>query len=101
MILDGRTYLPGRYMGYATGMNSADIVRNPVDSTAAFNYDAHTVIFTRGGSTCMEDGVLRRMDVAPIDASGRIRVPARYFGDAFGCRVSCDQSTREVLLSRK
>jgi len=100
-IQDSRTYLPIRYMGYAIGMSDSDIVWNPDNDTATFSYTGNTVVFTLGSKTYTVNGQPHEMDVTPIDRNGRICIPARFFGDAFGYGVSWDPVTREVLLNRQ
>jgi len=99
-IENGRTYVPVRYMGYAIGMSSSDISWNPNNNTATFTYAGQTVVFTLGSTTYTVNGEPHEMDVTPVDRNGRICIPARFFGDAFGFGVTWNASTQEVDLSR-
>ncbi|MDA8333480.1 MAG: stalk domain-containing protein [Peptococcaceae bacterium] len=99
-IQDSRTYVPIRFMGYAIGMSDSDIVWNQNNNTATFNYAGKVLEFTLGSSTYTVNGTPYQMDVTPIDQNGRICVPARYFGDAFGYTASWNANTQEVELSR-
>ncbi|MDA8335511.1 MAG: stalk domain-containing protein, partial [Peptococcaceae bacterium] len=99
-IQDGRAYVPLRYMGYAIGMSSSDISWNSNTDMATFSYAGQTVVFTLGSTTYTVNGEPHEMDVTPKDVNGRIFIPARFFGDAFGYSVSWNASTREVELSR-
>jgi len=99
-IQDGRTYVPLRYMGYAIGMSSSDISWNSNNDTATFSYAGKTVVFRLDSKIYTVNGTPYQMDVVPIDENGRIFVPARFAGDAFGYSASWNPSTREVDLSR-
>jgi len=99
-IRQGRTYLPVRYMGYAIGMGSSDINWNPQTETATFNYAGQVVSFTLGVSSYTVDGITHPMDVSPVIVNGRMCIPARYFGDAFGYTVGWSGTDQQVTLTR-
>jgi len=99
-IRDSRTYVTIRYLGYAIGMSGSNITWNPDNDTATFSYAGKVVIFTLGSSTYTVNGTSYQMDVTPIDRNGRICIPARYLGDAFGYTVHWNSRNKEVVLSR-
>jgi protocatechuate 3,4-dioxygenase beta subunit len=99
-IKHGRTYVPVRYIGYAIGMSGSDISWDSNNDTATFSYAGKTVEFTLGSKTYTINGEPNEMDVIPIDLNGRIFIPVRFVGDAFGYSVSWNASTRKVRFSR-
>jgi len=96
----GRTFLPIRYMGYAIGMTNNDITWDQSTGTATFSYAGHTVSFTLGSDSYSVDGVVHAMDVAPVMVDGRVCVPARYFGDAFGYQIGWSAAGQAVTMTR-
>jgi hypothetical protein len=41
------------------------------------------------------------MDVAPVSREGRVCLPARYVAEFFGCRVSWDEASQMVMITKE
>ncbi len=96
----GRTYVPVRYLAYALGVPEKGIVWDGKSKTVTLTLGSTVVKLTVGEKVLLLNGTVRAMDVAPVNVSGRVFLPARFVADAFGYQVQWLESSREVLITR-
>lgn len=96
----GRTYVPLRYMAYILGINDANIIWNGVDRSVTLMNQDVIVIFTLDSTEYSVNGAGCTMEVSPRAVDNRVFLPARYVAEAFGCTVTWDAATEQVLISR-
>jgi hypothetical protein len=83
---DGRTFLPMRYAAKAIGIEDSDITWEI--GTAWFLMGEKIVSITLGSSVMYVNGVAVTMDVVPEIVNGRVMLPIRWIGKAFGVEVT-------------
>lgn len=99
-IEDGRTYVPVRYLAYALGIPETGISWDGKTNTVTLILGSTVVKLTVGEKVLLLNETARAMDVAPVNVSGRVFLPARFVAEAFGYQVQWLESTREVLITR-
>lgn len=99
-IEGGRTYVPVRYLAYALGMPEKGVGWDGKTNTVTLTLGSTVVRLTVGKKGLLLNGVARSMDVAPVNVSGRVFLPARFVAEAFGYQVQWLEATHEVLITR-
>ncbi len=100
VISGGRTYVPVRYLAYALGVSQSGVVWDDKTKTVALALGSTVVKLTVGEKVLLLNGTERTMDVAPVNVSGRVFLPARFVAEAFGYRVQWLESERQVLITK-
>ncbi len=96
--INGRTFLPLRYVGLSLGVDADDI---KWDGSAAILTKGDKTVIVRPGSKILQvNKTGKEMDVTPeIVPPGRIMLPYRFVAEAFGASVGWDGATRTVTMS--
>ncbi|MDZ7609904.1 MAG: copper amine oxidase N-terminal domain-containing protein [Bacillota bacterium] len=96
--INGRTFLPLRYVGLSLSVDADDI---KWDGSAAILTKGDKTVIVRPGSKILQvNKTGREMDVTPeIVPPGRIMLPYRFIAEAFGASVGWDGATRTVTMS--
>lgn len=98
-ILDGRTMVPIRYIGYALGLQDNGIKWDQATRTVTLVKDNITEKFTVGSQVREINGVKGQMDIAPVLENGRVFLPARFVTEGFGFNVRWNGEDRFVYLT--
>ena len=104
------TMVPVRFVANAFGLTNDQIVWDPEDRTATIFAPNRTVQFQYGSSTMIVDGVAITMtspdglpvqaEIVEIDGIGRMYLPFRALGNAFGVPVDWDAETRTAIYNQ-
>jgi hypothetical protein len=100
LLINGRSYVPVRYLAYALGVKPDDVSWNDATQTATLTLKDDTTIilkFTIGSYTYYVNGQAKQMDVTPILINERTYLPARFVAEAFGYKVDWNDANQEVL----
>jgi len=92
----GRTFVPLRYLGNALG---ADVRWDGKAKKVTLTRGATRAELTVDKKAVVLDGVERAIDVAPLLRGGRVYLPARFVGDAFGYDSAWDAAAGMVTLT--
>lgn len=97
-IKNSRTYLPVRYVAYALGVDSDNVLWDEATKTVTLIKGMNAVQLTIGSNVLKLNGVSITMDVAPELQSGRTMLPFRFIAQAFGASVTWDEATQTVTM---
>lgn len=96
-LRDGRTYLPLRYVGVSLGVSPDGIEWD--GRTATLKRGDITVKVSVGSKTLLVNDTPVQMDVVPeIAPPGRVMLPYRFIGEAFGASVHWNPTAQTVTL---
>jgi peptidoglycan/xylan/chitin deacetylase (PgdA/CDA1 family) len=95
-IIRGRTVVPLRAIFEALG---AEVKWDAGTSRVTAIKDGRTVILTVGSLRAQVDDKHYLLDAAPIISNGRVLVPLRFSGEAFGAEVAWEAETLKILLT--
>lgn len=95
-IIRGRTLVPIRAVFEALG---AEVTWDASTSRVFAATGGRTVTLTVGSLIAGVDDKRYLLDVAPIISNGRVLVPLRFSGEAFGAEVAWEAETLKILLS--
>lgn len=96
-VKDGRTYLPTRYVAYALGVSSDNVLWDGTKAT--FILGNRVVQVVPGTTTLIINGATVTMDVPAEIVNGRVMVPFRWIAQAFGAQVQWDDATQTVTMT--
>ncbi|GBF33965.1 hypothetical protein DCCM_3076 [Desulfocucumis palustris] len=96
-IQSGRTFVPVRFLGNALGLDDSKITWDNGTNTATLAGSAATLQLTIGKAQISINGQNKAMDVAPLLASGRTFLPARYVAEGLGYQVGWDEAAQTVV----
>ncbi|MCR4420255.1 MAG: copper amine oxidase N-terminal domain-containing protein [Clostridia bacterium] len=99
-IENGRTYLPVRYAAYAVGVSEDQILWDAATATATFMKGDRVVQFVANTNKMIVNGSAITIDVPIKSVSGRLVVPIRWVGVAFGCTVDWNAETQTVTVTQ-
>ncbi|NPV91540.1 MAG: hypothetical protein HPY50_12290 [Firmicutes bacterium] len=88
IVIDGRTYVPLRYLAYSIGITDENIRWDPAASKVTLAKDGKTVELFIGKPEMTVNGSPQAIEAAPIIADGRVFLPARYIAIAFGYSIT-------------
>ena len=101
------TMVPLRFVANAFGLSDDKIAWDSASKTATISAADRTIQFTAGSSTVKVDGISSKMtspdgkevmaELKTINGSGRMYLPFRALGDAFGASVNWDSGTRTAI----
>ncbi|MDK2805615.1 MAG: hypothetical protein PWQ94_779 [Thermoanaerobacterium sp.] len=96
-VKDGRTYLPTRYVAYALGVSSDNVLWDGTKAT--FILGNRVVQVVPGTTTLIINGATVTMDAPAEIVNGRVMVPFRWIAQAFGAQVNWDDATQTVTMT--
>lgn len=96
-VKNGRTYLPTRYVAYALGVSSDNVLWDGTKAT--FILGNRVVQVTPGSTTLTINGTPVTMDAPAEIVNGRVMVPFRWIAQAFGAQVNWDDATQTVTMT--
>ena len=97
-IIDGRTFVPVRYVAYAVGVEEDDIKWDSTAQKVTIIKDETRVGFLIGQKYQYINDQPRLMDVTPYIKDGRTMLPARWVAEPFGAKVNWDEATQQVKI---
>ncbi|WP_434642489.1 copper amine oxidase N-terminal domain-containing protein [Thermoanaerobacterium thermosaccharolyticum] len=97
-VKNGRTYLPARYVAYALGVSSDNVIWDGTKATFILN---NRVVQVTPGSTTLVigTGATVTMDAPAEIVNGRVMVPFRWIAQAFGAQVQWDATNQTVTMT--
>ncbi|MHB8986250.1 MAG: copper amine oxidase N-terminal domain-containing protein [Eubacteriales bacterium] len=99
-ILEGRTFVPVRYMAEPLGAHVG--WDEPTQRITIFqSYHNIHIVLQIDNKTLVAGGVPSQMEVAPVIVNGRAYLPARYVAEAMGYLVKWDSNAQAVSLYDK
>ncbi|ADL70034.1 copper amine oxidase domain protein [Thermoanaerobacterium thermosaccharolyticum DSM 571] len=98
-VKNGRTYLPTRYVAYALGVSSDNVLWDGTKAT--FILGNRVVQVTPGSTTLTINGAPVTMDAPAEIVNGRVMVPFRWIAQAFGAQVQWDATNQTVTMTLK
>lgn len=93
---NGRTLIPLRLIGDVMGANITWIAK---DKEAILSMGNDIVSLVLGENTAIVNGEQKQLDTIPVSNNSTIMVPARFISEAFGIKVSYNQTTNVVQLT--
>ncbi|ACV61481.1 copper amine oxidase domain protein [Desulfofarcimen acetoxidans DSM 771] len=100
-LLNGRTYVPLRYLAQALVIPEAGILWSPEEQTITLNHNGITVKLAVGSNLIYVNNVaLSPMDIVPVIKNDRVFLPARYVAESFGCQVAWQEATQTVIITQ-
>ncbi|MFU0782464.1 MAG: Copper amine oxidase N-terminal domain-containing protein [Thermoanaerobacterium thermosaccharolyticum] len=96
-VKNGRTYLPTRYVAYALGVSSDNVLWDGTKAT--FILGNRVVQVTPGSTTLTINGAPVTMDAPAEIVNGRVMVPFRWIAQAFGAQVQWDATNQTVTMT--
>lgn len=97
-IKDSRTYMPIRYVGYALGIDDANIIWDGAKQSVTLMKGDKVVQLTIGSKVISINGAPVTMDVAPEISNSRTMLPISFVANAFGATASWDAATQTVTI---
>lgn len=97
-IMNGRTFIPVRYLAYALGINDSGIQWNATANEVTITKNDITVKLTPSKGVLMSNDKPIVMDVLPQINRGRMMLPARWVAEAFGADVSWNDSEQATII---
>lgn len=98
VIVDDRTLVPVRPIFEALG---ATVDWNADTQTVTSTLDGTTVVMVIDNKMMTVNGAFKTLDVAPRLIGGSTMVPTRAVAESFGCTVTWDAATRQVVITSK
>lgn len=95
---NGRTYLPVRYVAKALGVDEENILF--ANGVVTLLKGDKAVQMTIGSKNLVINGVTVTMDVPAEITDGRTMLPFRWMAQAFGAKVSYDETTKVVSMEQ-
>jgi hypothetical protein len=97
-IKNGRTMLPIKYVAYALGISSENVLWNSATSTVTVK--GAQLVELKVGSTLMKiDGTSKQMSAPPEIINGRTFVPVAEITRALGVETKWDEVLRSVTFN--
>lgn len=96
-VKNGRTYLPTRYVAYALGVSSDNVLWDGTKAT--FILGNRVVQVVPGTTTLIINGATVTMDAPAEIVNGRVMVPFRWIAQAFGAQVQWDATNQTVTMT--
>ncbi|WP_434578071.1 copper amine oxidase N-terminal domain-containing protein [Thermoanaerobacterium thermosaccharolyticum] len=96
-VKNGRTYLPARYVAYALGVSSDNVLWDGTKAT--FILGNRVVQVVPGTTTLIINGATVTMDAPAEIVNGRVMVPFRWIAQAFGAQVEWDATNQTVTMT--
>ncbi|MGF7397733.1 copper amine oxidase N-terminal domain-containing protein [Thermoanaerobacterium thermosaccharolyticum] len=96
-VKDGCTYLPARYVAYALGVSSDNVLWDGTKAT--FILGNKVVQVVPGTTTLIINGATVTMDAPAEIVNGRVMVPFRWIAQAFGAQVQWDATNQTVTMT--
>ncbi len=95
-FLNGRTLVPFRALAEALRVN----VTWEASTQRVFASDEkNSVSMLIGDPVAYINGEQVVMDISPLIVDGRVLVPLRFFGEAFGCEIVWDEKNNCILIT--
>lgn len=104
-IEKGSAYVPVSYIALALGIGENGVIWDPVTKTVTINISDRIIQFTQGSSVITINGVSTDMTdadgnlVYALNVDGRIFIPFRALGEAYGVTVNWDEETRTATFN--
>lgn len=98
-IMDGRTYLPVRFVAHSLGIGDQDIQWDDRSHQVTIRQGDQTVIIQIGSKTLIHNGRVFAMDVAPEIQQERTMLPVAPIVEAFGGSVLWDPAGHLVTIT--
>ncbi|CFX40798.1 Copper amine oxidase-like, N-terminal [Syntrophomonas zehnderi OL-4] len=98
-IIDGRSYVPVRYLGHMLGVADSNITWNEAARKVTLVKGGNRVEMTIGSTVMFINGQPQTIDTSPRISQGRTMLPARYAAENLGYNVTWDEATRSVFIS--
>lgn len=95
IIINGRTMVPFRAIAETM---SLEVGWQAEQQTVTVKGENLSVKMQVGSQAATVNGNVQYLDAAPVIISGRTMVPLRFIGEALGCEVRWDQTTRTVSI---
>jgi hypothetical protein len=100
-ITNGRTFLPIRYVAEALGVSAEHIVWDNASQTATILQGSKQVKLKIGSNVLIVNGNSVVMDIKPELRNDRLMIPIRYISEAFGNKVTWDQSNQSITIEKE
>ncbi len=97
-ILDGRTFIPLRYIALATGIKPENILWDEATARVTLYSQDNIIQLKIGDKAIYRNGNLLSMDAAAHIKEGRTMVPLRALAEALGRTVNWDAASYSVTL---
>lgn len=94
-IQNGRTLVPFRALAERLNVT---VDWDGAGRTVTAGDGTNSVRLQVGSKTAYRNGAPIPLDAPPVLVDGRTLIPARFFSEAFGCRVEWDEATQKVLI---
>lgn len=102
IIVNGRTLLPLRELLTNLGVANDDqhIIWDINEKTVTAIKDSVKIYLKVGDTTAKINDKETTIDAAPVNYNGRVYIPARFVGGAFGMEVTWDGNTSSVYIGQ-
>lgn len=100
-IVDGRTFVPVRYVAQALGLQAADILWEDREQRVTLKTAGNIVQLKTGEKAIYRNGIKVSMDAASYIKDGRTMVPMRALTEAFGAKITWDAATSSISIIRQ
>jgi len=97
-VKNNRTYLPVRYVAYALGVSTSNILWDNANGTATLIKGDRVIQVQIKSKIMLINGAKVTMDVAPEIKDGRTMLPFRWIAQALGASVEWDEATKTVTM---
>jgi len=97
-VKNNRTYLPVRYVAYALGVTTSNILWDNSNGTVTLIKGDRVIQVQIKSKVMLINGAKVVMDVAPELKDGRTMLPFRWIAQALGASVEWDEATQTVTL---
>ena len=97
-VKNNRTYLPVRYVAYALGVSSGNILWDNANGTVTLIKGDRVIQVQIKSKVMLINGAKIVMDVAPEIKDGRTMLPFRWIAQALGASVEWDEATKTVTM---
>ncbi len=98
--IDGRTYFPMRELLNDVGVTDNNIIWDADTKTVTYYANNTIIIFEINSNIQIINGKKVKMDAKPVIINGSTYLPIKYVGESCGYKVSYDEKTRSIHLTK-